>query len=387
MRRGWVFVLLVVALASAAWFGWSTSPEAGLAAAASQVGESYLPAATGWQVHEPIVHVNLAVLPVTSTRTHSTGSYITLDEGLAAGSVKITELGGIVRQRPGRPPLAERAEVTRLVLVNESDKALILLAGEVVTGGKQDRVIAKDRVIPPEGEPLPLDVFCVEPGRWSGASLAFASKSLMANPRLREQAQVARSQDAVWFANRETLAGVVAGVEGGVARHSDSYAIIAEAAPLRRKIADVSASLQQEYERALRERLRDKNVVGVVVAVNGEVIWADLFAAPTLFEKYWPKLLRSYVVEALAVTRREQPQATPTAAEDFLAEQEGRQIIEVEPGEYRLLQVDHPRYALFALTSLWEEAEPLLHFNKLRKETHRGPNLRVIPIPPLPRRP
>lgn len=386
MRRDWVIILLAMAFGSAAWFGWS-APAAELAGAANQVGESYLPAAQAWQVHEPIVHANLALFPVTAARTYSTANYLTLDEGLAAGSVKITELGGIVRPRPGQPPVAPRAEVTRLALVNESDKALILLAGEVVTGGKQDRVIAKDRVIPPNGEPLPLDVFCIEPGRWSGVSLAFESKSLMANPKLREQAQVARSQDAVWEANRETLSGVVGGVVGGVARPSDSYAVIAEAAPLRRKIADVSASLQQEYERALRERLREKNVIGVVVAVNGEVIWADLFAEPALFEKYWPKLLRSYVVEALAVERREQPQATRAAAEDFLAEQEGRQIIEVEPGEYRLVQVDHPRYGLFALTSLWEKTEPLLHFNKLRKENQREPKLRVAPITlPPPRR-
>jgi len=380
MRRGWVLVLLVVALGSAAWLGWS-------APAASQVGESYLPAATEWQVHAPLVHANLALFPVTAARTYATSSYITLDDGLAAGSVKVTELGGLVRPRPGQPPVAERAQVTRLALVNESDKALILLAGEVVTGGKQDRVIGKDRVIPPKGEPLPLDVFCVEPGRWSGASLAFASKSLMANPSLREQAQVAQSQEAVWAANREALSGLISSVPASVVRESDSYAVVVEAAPLRRKIADVSASLQQEYEQALRERLRGKNVVGVVVAVNGEVIWADLFAEPALFEKYWPKLLRSYVVEALAVERREQPEASRHAAEDFLAEQEGRQIIEVEPGEYRLVQVDHPRYALFALTSLWEKDAPLLHFNKLRKETAREPKP-GHPVPlPMPLRP
>ena len=39
--------------------------------------------------------------------------------------------------------------------------------------------------------------------------------------------------------------------------------------------------------------------MGVVVAVNGRLIWADVFASTTLLEKYWPKLVRSYAAEAI----------------------------------------------------------------------------------------
>ena len=42
--------------------------------------------------------------------------------------------------------------------------------------------------------------------------------------------------------------------------------------------------------------------VGVVVAVNGEIVWADMFASTRLLEKYWPKLIRSYATEAV-ITR------------------------------------------------------------------------------------
>ena len=48
----------------------------------------------------------------------------------------------------------------------------------------------------------------------------------------------------------------------------------------------------------LRE-LRSKGAVGVVVAVNGRVLWADVFASTELLSKYWPKLMRSYVAEAM----------------------------------------------------------------------------------------
>ena len=38
-------------------------------------------------------------------------------------------------------------------------------------------------------------------------------------------------------------------------------------------------------------------IIGVV-AVNGQMVWADIFASTNLLEKYWPKLVRSYAAEA-----------------------------------------------------------------------------------------
>ena len=73
----------------------------------------------------------------------------------APGTVVVTEAGslqGLIRR--GRPSQRGSAEVNRLVLVNNSDRPLLLLAGEVVTGGKQDRVIGVDRIVPPSPVPL-----------------------------------------------------------------------------------------------------------------------------------------------------------------------------------------------------------------------------------------
>ena len=76
-----------------------------------------------------------------------------------------------------------------MVLVNNSKRPLILLAGEIVTGGKQDRVIGKDRIIPAESDPIDLGVFCVEPGRWTGSSAKFDAKNgAMAQPAVRAKA-------------------------------------------------------------------------------------------------------------------------------------------------------------------------------------------------------
>ena len=138
------------------------------------------PSTSGYKVLEPIRHGSLTVFPVVASRSYATGDFLTLDEGLRSGDVVVTEYGnvsGLIRRRPA-PAVqvqAQRAEVNRLVLINNSKRPLLLLAGEIVTGGKQDRVIGKDRIVPPESDPVDLGVFCVEPGRWVASSEHFGT--------------------------------------------------------------------------------------------------------------------------------------------------------------------------------------------------------------------
>jgi hypothetical protein len=123
----------------------------------------------GYKVLDPIRHGNLTVFPVVAARSYPTGEFLTLDEGLRSGEVIVTEAGsvqGLLRRHPAPAIHRQGAEVNRLVLVNNSKRPLLLLAGEIVSGGKQDRVIGKDRIVPAESDPVDLSVFCVEPGRW-----------------------------------------------------------------------------------------------------------------------------------------------------------------------------------------------------------------------------
>src|SRR5262249_35583310 len=131
----------------------------------------------GYKVLDPIHQGNLTVFPVVVATSHDTNEFLTLDEGTRSGEVVVTEYGNVqplMRRRGGATPTPSGgAQVNTLVLVNNSKRPLILLAGEIVTGGKQDRVIGKDRIVPAESDPIDLSVFCVEPGRWTGASAKF----------------------------------------------------------------------------------------------------------------------------------------------------------------------------------------------------------------------
>src|SRR5690242_3433287 len=88
-----------------------------------------------YEVLAPITHGNLTIFPVVSGDTHETKEFLTLDEGLRSGDVVVTEYGqvGTMIRRHGSAPI-RRDEVNRLFLVNNSERPLLLLAGEVVTG-------------------------------------------------------------------------------------------------------------------------------------------------------------------------------------------------------------------------------------------------------------
>ena len=87
------------------------------------------------------------------------------------------------------------------------------------------------------------------------------------------------------------------------------------------------------------------------MAYGGEVAWSDIFASGDLFEHYWPKLLRSYAVEAVA-----RPSLRETASIDdargFLRRLNGREIQETEAGVYRWRETSEGRLALIELEAL-----------------------------------
>ena len=160
-----------------------------------------------WRLLDPVTYENISVFPVVASYGQDTSAFLTLEEGLATGEVQVRERGSeeMVRGRDGRilylPQTTSGASVNQLVLVNRSKRPLLLLAGELVSGGKQDRVIGKDRIVPVGAAPLPLDVFCVEHGRWTGAA-QFSAASTIVHPSVRERAAVDQKQTEVWDAVR-----------------------------------------------------------------------------------------------------------------------------------------------------------------------------------------
>jgi hypothetical protein len=110
-----------------------------------------------WKVAAPARFKNLTVIPVTSDDCSATDQFITLDQGLQSGTVTITEFGADGHTRSLRPgeQADDNAEVNKLSITNRSGKLLVLIAGEILSGGKQDRIVGSDRIVKPDNSPMP----------------------------------------------------------------------------------------------------------------------------------------------------------------------------------------------------------------------------------------
>ncbi len=350
-----------------------------------------------YHVLAPIESGNLLLFPVIRANGKLPGAtpFLTLDEGIRSGQVEVTEAGrvqGLIRPRgdakrwPGVRPGGD--QVNTLVLVNNSEKPLLLLAGEIVTGGKQDRVIAKDRIVPPGSDPIDLSVFCIEPGRWVESSATFGAtaklpaESFMVQPTVRQQAMVAKNQQQVWDSVNGSIAQMEmappapsapgSAMSAPVPLNTTSYAKAMQNGAISAKVDEAAAPVMKSREQVLA-RLKQEQAVGVVVAVRGELVWADLFTDTDLLSRYWAKLVRSYAAESL--TEGEE-HAAPTVADaqQFLnAPHNGMETSEGEVGVYRFSELNTDGTDTFVLESLLPGANYDVHISrvKLRGELRR----------------
>ena len=114
----------------------------GIAARAARADE---PSISG-----PFVHDNLAVFFLHGPSRPGPVP-LTLDEGLERGLVKVLETG----------------TVAELKVENTGTEDVLIHAGDIVKGGQQDRVVTTTFILKPNSCPVPLNVFCVEAGRWA----------------------------------------------------------------------------------------------------------------------------------------------------------------------------------------------------------------------------
>ncbi len=184
----------------------------------------------------------------------------------------------------------ETSDVNQLLVENKGKKPILLLAGEVVGGGKQDRMVGKDLILGP-GKIRRINVFCVEHGRWtSGAEkTGFKSASVMADKEIRQMAQPkggsSENQSGVWDEVSKSL-----GAYKAAAPTSNYQAILKS-----EKFKD-SEPVVQYFLEAFDN---DPDLAGFALAYNGEVQSLEYFANPALAAKYREKLIRSYVTSAL----------------------------------------------------------------------------------------
>ena len=221
------------------------------------------------QIAEPVVHRQLAVYPVVLRDYDGLrGRWLTLDAAVSRGVLTVTEKGG-----GGSVPV--------VIVKNHSRREhVFIMAGEVISGGKQTRTVRKDVVLAP-GQQIELKVFCVEAHRWQGGKKLSAGKALVPQSiqkELRKGADQARVWSEVARNNRALQAENATG----------SLELALKSGAVQKKLAEVRRSIVPKVP---------QGAMGFIFVDRGRAVGAEFFGSEHLARELLPKLLDSYAVD------------------------------------------------------------------------------------------
>ena len=244
-----------------------------------------------FSVQAPIIYQNLAIFPVKLQEGSKKLNLLTLDEAMKREYLVIKEV--------------QDGQVNTVELENISDSWIFLLSGEIIAGAKQNRMIGKDTLIPPKSGKIKEQVFCVEHGRWVHESEKFGSNEVNCNMDVRQAAKQTNDQGTVWNKVSENTK------ISGKANPTGKFDVIYEDKEIQKKI--------DEYMKTFSNLTKEnKDMTGVAVVIGSEITGVDIFGDRDLFEKLWPKLLKSYITDALTREKIEKPAIKDKDIEKFL---------------------------------------------------------------------
>ena len=222
----------------------------------------------------PLTYHNMTLVPVTTAEAGPFERFTLLEAGLTKKTLRVREIAGN----------SNEAQVNAVQIKNTGKLAAFILSGEMILGGKQDRIMANDTVVPSDGKWHKVEVFCVEQGRWRGRKMQFERGSALAHGQLRKAA-ISGRQSAVWDeVSRKNTAH-------GTNNPTQTYRRTVQNRQLRERVS--------RFRQELVRQLPDAQLSGFVFAINGETRVADLFSNPLLFSDLQDKLLSAYILEAL----------------------------------------------------------------------------------------
>ena len=238
----------------------------------------------------PYSSQNLQVFLIKGDEQIKGKKYLTLADAMEQGAVKVKETGS----------------VNQLMIDNKSAHYVFIHSGDIVKGGKQDRTIAMDVIIPPNTKNIPLESFCVESGRWtkrkgervdefSGNSKMLSSKDLkMAAKYERNQSRVwekvAKQQDDL-RSNLSDKNGYETEVASDVSATSLQLTLESE------ELEKITDQINEELEKFL---VNHPDAIGYAYAINGELYGVDIYNNNCLFHDLWPKISESIITEAVS---------------------------------------------------------------------------------------
>ncbi len=253
-------------------------------------------------------HENLQLIPIHASEDFiaaqaSLSNLKNLAEGMEIERFRITE----------KKPFGSRDDrdaVNNLTVQNKSRDTIFLMEGDVVEGGRQDRILAEDMVVPPRTI-RNISVFCVEHGRWQYEGETENSTPIALNGNL--EAQNRKIQAFTGYYN------VASNQVRRVVNKTDDQQAVWNEVDAVRTAFDITTPTKnytglessEDFTKQRNDYLNfftDKfentdDVIGIVAVSGNKILGTDIFGHPNLFKKQYKSLIHSYVTEALATAK------------------------------------------------------------------------------------
>jgi hypothetical protein len=319
---------------------------------AAEVKPATQPALAGCTLSGPYTHGNLTVFLIHGPDRIKNREFLTLQEAMEKKLVVVHET----------------ENVNELAVENKGSIDVYVQSGDIVKGGKQDRTIAMDFIVPAKSGKLPIASFCVENGRWQKRGAEnheyFVAGEALATKHVKLAAKGRMDQQEVWKevgqAQRKLSENVGQSVQNPTS--ASSFQLTLENTAVQENTA--------EYTKALEKLVDGKNdVIGYAFAINGQVNSADIYGNSALFKKLWPKLIKASSVEAVAELKKDLKFAPcpSSAVYDCITNAERAKPTTRPNGERAVIVTRDGTEAVLFETRDKEEKDHYLHRNYIKK--------------------
>jgi hypothetical protein len=216
---------------------------------------------------EPATFERLKLYPLLDGGRDADVAVFSLAKGMESGVVEI-------REGSNGP----------VVVNHDRTRYLYIAAGETIAGGRQNRMIRRPTLVPPNTRSR-LPVLCCESSRSTGGERFVASPGI-APPGIRALLLGTANQSEVWAAISAHLADL-----GASNRTNDLSRAFDHGA---------GAGKTNEYLRKLLPALSDDRTVGFLAFSRDRFVGGEVFASHSMLEALAPRFIASYVLDAYA---------------------------------------------------------------------------------------
>ena len=225
-------------------------------------------------VENALTHEALTIFPLSGVR-HGNFAYMLLMDAVAKKTLRITEM--------------ESADVNTLMARNTGTLPILIVNGQELVGGKQNRTINSTTLVPPGMTMLPVS--CVEHGRWNVPQSGFTAHEAL-YPTLRAETVMQVAASLRQSGTHESNQGAV---WASIAERQQDEAILSPTGAMD-DLYDRRGNDLTSFERALPY---PDGAVGMVTAIGGRITGLELFDAPATMAALWPMFVRAAALDAL----------------------------------------------------------------------------------------